>query len=58
MGRRQLFQKEGRGTVWLGSVSLGLSCVLVQGLLLLGYAYAIPTLWAIPSSTLERENHL
>jgi len=38
--------------------SLGLSCVFVQGLLFFRYAYAIPTLWAIPSSTFEREDHL
>jgi len=37
--------------------SLGLSCVFVQGLLLYRYAYAIPTLGAIPGATLQAKDH-
>ena len=36
----------------------GLSCVFVQGLLLLGYAYRVPALWAIPDAPLQAEDHL
>jgi len=42
----------------MGHGSLGLSCVLVQGLLLLGYAYRVSALWAIPRAPLETEDHL
>jgi len=41
----------------MGNGSLGLSCVLVQGLLFLGYAYTIPALWAIPSTPLQAKDH-
>jgi len=36
----------------------GLSCVLVEGLLLLGYAYRVSALRAIPGAPLQAEYHL
>jgi len=42
----------------MGHGSLGLSCVLVQGLLFSGYAYRVSALRAIPGAPLQAEDHL